>query len=257
MPYNLLKLEPLLEQTFYEYANRDVPHHYFFILDWKNNRDETEIWLALEKNNIRGMMLIYRENIVHLRGAKPAVKALLSKLKLTRFELIAEPDHLDVVGSKYQLARKHELVLMTLRRGEEHLSFTGNVTSLTPDKAGEIADLMRSAIPEIWGGITSEKIQASMNRNLWLGVVINGRVVSTGNTFLTDPVSNIGAVATHTDYRNMGYATSVVSALVKQILQKNDLVLIHVKKNNAPARRVYEKVGFKAYRSYLFGFVGS
>ena len=61
-------------------------------------------------------------------------------------------------------------------------------------------------------------------------------------------------VATHESHRDRGYATSVVSALVKEILQTNNLALIHVLKDNIPARRVYEKVGFKICRNYLYSF---
>jgi len=93
-----------------------------------------------------------------------------------------------------------------------------------------------------------------MNRNLWLGIIADDRLVSVGNTFLTDFVSNIHTVATHKSHRNKGYATSVVSALLKEILQTNNLALIHVLEDNIPARRVYEKVGFKIYRNYLYGF---
>jgi len=52
-------------------------------------------------------------------------------------------------------------------------------------------------------------------------------------------------------YRNRGYATSVVSALVEQILPESGLLLIHVESENKPAMRVYTKVGFKPYKRYF------
>ena len=54
-------------------------------------------------------------------------------------------------------------------------------------------------------------------------------------------------------YRNRGYATSIVSALAKEIFRKNELALIHVKKDNVAAYNVYKKVGFKPYKKYLYG----
>ena len=141
-----------------------------------------------------------------------------------------------------------------LRRGEEQLAPTDDVIELTSERAGETAVLMRSANPEFWGDMSAERIAASMNRNLWLGIIVGDRLVSVGNTFLTDFVSNIHTVVTHKSHRNRGYATSVVSALVKEIPQTNDLALIHVLKDNMPARRVYEKVGFTIYGNYLCGF---
>ncbi len=49
---------------------------------------------------------------------------------------------------------------------------------------------------------------------------------------------------------NRGYATSVVSALVEEILKRSDRAMIHVLKDNHPAIRTYSKVGFKPFKSY-------
>jgi predicted GNAT family acetyltransferase len=58
-------------------------------------------------------------------------------------------------------------------------------------------------------------------------------------------------VATDEQYRNRGYATSIVSALVEEILKTDQTALIHVLRDNAPAARVCSKVGFKPYETYL------
>ena len=200
------------------------------------------------------MMLIYKRSIVQLRGTKPAFEKLLEGIDLKKIELNTEIEHRDIVREKYQIVREHELLLMRLRRGEEQLAATDDVIELKPERAGEIAALMRSANPEFWGDMNAERIAASMNRNLWLGIIIDDRLVSVGNTFLTDIASNIHTVATDESYRNKGYATSVASALVREILQANNLALIHVLKDNIPDRRAYEKVGFRTYRNYLYRF---
>jgi len=254
MSFDIVALNPSLEQMFYSYVNLDVPHYFFFILDWKTNRDDTEIWLALKENRIRGMMLIYKGRVVQLRAMKPAAQELFSRIDLKKIELNTEIEHRCIVRDKYRIVRENDLLLMTLGRGEERLAATDDVIELKPERAGEIAALMRSANPEFWGDMNAERIAASMNRNLWLGIIIDDRLVSVGNTFLTDIASNIHTVATDESYRNKGYATSVVSALVKEILQTNNLALIHVLKDNTSARRVYEKVGFKTYRNHLCGF---
>jgi predicted GNAT family acetyltransferase len=118
-------------------------------------------------------------------------------------------------------------------------------------EAEEIASIMRHTDPEWWDETTTQRIAEGMNERLWLGIKVNGKLVSIGNTRLTDWGSNIGVIATHEGYRNRGYATSIVSALVKEILQKSNLALIHVLSGNLPAIRAYKKVGFKPYRSYF------
>jgi len=254
MTLKLVKLDQSNVCSFDTYVSQELPHFFFFILDWKFNRDDTEIWLALRKKEINGMMLIFKRSIVHLRGTSPAIEALLNKLELEKFEINTEMAHSEIVHEKYRLSGEHELLLMILKRGEENLVSTESIVRLYPERAGEIAELMRCTSPEIWGNMTTDRIEASMNRNLWLGVIVDNRLASVGSTFLMDPVSNINTVATHEDYRNRGYATQVVSALVREILRRNSTALSHVLKDNLPARRVYGKVGFKPYRSYLYGF---
>ena len=253
MSFELVRLDSSLEQMFNEYVYRDAPHHFFFIVDWKVNKEETEIWLALRQNKIHGMMLIFRKHILQLRGTKPAARALLAKTQLREIEFNVEMNHREIIQDKFRLVRQHELLIMTLRKGEERLASSDNVVRLTSERAEEIADLMRNANPEFWGDMTNERILASMNRNLWLGILVDDELVSVGNTFLTLPIGNIHTVATHESHRNKGYATSIVSALATEILKENDLALIHVLKDNMPARRVYEKVGFRTYKSYLYG----
>jgi len=257
LQFEVVKLESHLEEVYERHARKDIPHHFFFLLDWRLNRDRTEIWLALRQNEIHGMMLVYDGRIVQLRGGESAAETLLNKLDLEKVEFNVEPQHRQAVLGKYPLSREYELILMALRRGEEHLYPSEHVVRLTPDDAGGIAALMSSANPEFWGTMKPERIVASMDRTLWLGIFSDSKLVSLGNTVMTNFAGNVGVVVTLESYRNRGHATSVVSALLKEILKVSDLALIHILKDNIPARRVYEKVGFRPYRNYLFGFTGS
>jgi GNAT superfamily N-acetyltransferase len=255
LSYEVVKLGPPLEEAFERHARRDVPHHFFFLFDWIFNRDRTEIWLALRENGIQGMMLVYDRRVIQLRGSETAAEALLNEdIDLEKVEFNVEPQHRQVVLEKFPPSREYEMMLMTLRRDQEHLYPSERVVRLTPANADGMAALMRSASPEFWGTVKLERITASLDRTLWVGVFADGKLVSLGNTALTDFASNVGAVATHDSYRNRGHATAVVSALLREILRVNDLALIHVLKDNMLARRVYEKVGFKPYRNYFFGF---
>jgi len=197
-------------------------------------------------------MLIYRQSVVQVRGTSEAAKVLLEHVDLEKVEIQSLKEHEPIVLKKYTPSMRHELVLMTLQKGEETLQIKHSITKLGIADAEEIASIMRQADPEWWSETTTQHITEGMDDRLWLGIKINGKLVSIGNTRLTDWGSNIGVIATHEAYRNMGYAISIVSALVKEILQKSDLALIHVLSDNLPAIRAYEKVGFKPYRSYFF-----
>jgi RimJ/RimL family protein N-acetyltransferase len=247
----IVSLDSALEPDFWDYVNQDIAHYYFFILDWKYSRDSTKILLALKQNKIHGTMLSYRESVVQLRGSSEAVEQLLEHVDLEKVEIQSQQEHEPIILKKYTPSIRHELVLMTLKKGQETLYNGHQITRLGIGDAEQIASIMRHADPEWWGETTTQHISEGMNTRLWLGIKVNGKLVSIGNTRLTDWGSNIGVIATHEAYRNRGYATAIVSALVKEILKKSNLALIHVLSRNLPATRTYEKIGFKPHRKYF------
>ena len=237
---------------FWDHVSQDIFEYFFFVFDWKFRRDLTKILLALKDSRIEGMMLIYKQSAVHLRGSLEAAETLINQLDLEKATILAPKEHEPPVLTRYKPLGIHEMILMTLQREGERLYIKHPVIRLTPTDAEEIADLLRLALPEWWGETTAEGVIASMKEMLWLGIRDGGNLVSVGNTCLTEFGSNIGRVATHEAHRGRGYATSIVSALVREILRSSERALIHVLSDNLPALRVYTKVGFKPYRTYLF-----
>ncbi len=138
------------------------PHHHFFILDWKFEKNSTKILLALKDNRIQGMMLTYRQSIVQLRGSAEAANALLEYLDLEKAEIQVLMEHENLVLKKYKPLTRHELILMTLQKGEERLHIKHPVVKLTPTDAKEIASLMRQANPESWRETASQRIIEGM-----------------------------------------------------------------------------------------------
>jgi predicted GNAT family acetyltransferase len=60
--------------------------------------------------------------------------------------------------------------------------------------------------------------------------------------------TEISAVCTHPDYQGRGYASSLVSILIRRITKRNETPFLHVRTENVNAIRVYEKLGFKIRR---------
>ena len=239
------------EQMFWNYVNRDQIDHYFFIIDWTQRREQTKIFLAVEGKKVLGSLLVFADYIVQFRGSREAVQKLLEYANLEKVELQAPPDCEDIVCKKYKPRVKQDMVLMRLNRGEEQVCLTETPIVLNVEDAEEVAALMRRCDPEWWGKTTSEQLKQRWENMFWLGIRKEGKLVSVGNTHFVDFASNIGVVATDKHYRNRGYATSTVSALVKEILKRSPIALIHVIADNAPAIRAYSKVGFKPYKTYL------
>jgi hypothetical protein len=69
-------------------------------------------------------------------------------------------------------------------------------------------------------------------------------------------VVQLGGVFTLPEARGRGVATRALTALVERLLERSPQVSLFCDAANAPARRVYEKVGFRPrlyYRSWLLG----
>ena len=239
------------EEAFWNHANQDPLDYYFFIMDLKQHREKTQILMAIEKETVEGLALLYSGEIVQLRGSRKAVELLLDSVDLEKVELQAPAPCRDLVLKKYKPQIVHDLVLMHLRRGEENIQVKHVPERLTVEDAEEVARVLREADPEWWGEITAERQRAGFENAYWLGIKRDNKLVSIGLTRFMDFGSNIGAIATDRNSRNQGFATSIVSALVQEILKHSPSALIHVLKDNIPAVKVYSTVGFKPYKEYL------
>jgi len=240
------------EQTFWNYVNRDPIDYYFLVLDWTQRREQTKIFLAVEGEEVLGSLLIYADSVVQFRGSREAVRKLLECADFEKVELQAPPDCEDIICQKFKPRIRQDMVMMRLNRGEEHIQISDKPVRLGVECAEEVAALMRRCDPEWWGEVNGELLRQRWTSVFWLGIRKEGRVVSVGNTrFDVDFACNIGTAATDERYRSMGFATSIVSALVEEILKRCPIALIHVIADNAPAVRAYSKVGFKPYKTYL------
>ncbi|MEM4139953.1 MAG: GNAT family N-acetyltransferase [Nitrososphaeria archaeon] len=198
-------------------------------------------------------MLVYRDYIVQLRGVNEAVKELLKYLDIKEVELQAQLEHETEILKEYKPNVMHKIILMHMRRGEEKFQARYPVRELGLEEAEDIANLMRDSNPEFWGDVSAQQIADGIRRGLnWIGIKVDGKLVSIGSVNLTGWAGLIGTVATHVSYRNRGYATTIISELMRRIIEKNLDAIIFVLEENLPAIKVYEKNGFNPYRKYFF-----
>lgn len=79
------------------------------------------------------------------------------------------------------------------------------------------------------------------------GVFEKDQIVAIGSSMVSIPEAwNLVSIETHKDFRGKGYATEVTSSLVDRALKETKTVTVTVVKDNVPAIRTYEKVGFRA-----------
>jgi ribosomal protein S18 acetylase RimI-like enzyme len=246
----LVNLDEGSEDRFWDHVNKDPLNYHWFIVDWKFSKDDTKIQMAMEDDEIEGMMVVFKDSIVQVRGGREAVEILLDQLDMEEIEMMAPMDCEDLVLGRYDPGIKNEMFLMHLEKGDEVIQREHEPVELSMDYADQISEIMIESLPDWWAHMTPEKVKESMGKMYWLGIKADENVLSFGDTRFLDFGSNIGVVATHKDHRNKGYATSIVSALVEEIFKRSERALIHVLKDNYPAVRTYSKVGFRPFRSY-------
>ncbi len=81
------------------------------------------------------------------------------------------------------------------------------------------------------------------------GIWDGGKLVAMSTTHLRVPgAAEIGNIVTLAGHRNRGYGTAVVSALVRHLHDEKLKIFLQVYQSNAPAIRLYEKLGFERVR---------
>lgn len=84
----------------------------------------------------------------------------------------------------------------------------------------------------------------------YLGIRQNGQLAAMAGERLRLPgYTEISAVCTHPNHRGRGYASSLVSVLIREVRERNEIPFLHVAVENLGAIRVYETLGFKTRRA--------
>jgi ribosomal protein S18 acetylase RimI-like enzyme len=250
----IVTLDDGLEKVFWAFVNRDLLNFHFFIYDWKFKREQTRIFMALdEADAVAGVMVVFNGCIVQVRGSREAVGLLLGQLDVEEVMVQAPLDCEDVVAARFPVSeQKGTVVLLSLKKGEENLKVTVELEKLSVGVAGEIAELMHEAYPEFWSVITAEGIVETFGEALWVGIRYEGKLVAFGKAVPTPSVSHVAWIVTREGFRNRGYATSVLSALLRALFASSSTAFIYVLSDNPVAMRLYSKVGFKPYKRYFY-----
>ena len=82
----------------------------------------------------------------------------------------------------------------------------------------------------------------------YLGVFDGGRLLAmAGERMVAPPLHEISGVCTHPDAQGRGHARRLMLALVRHQLARGEIPFLHVMRDNAGARGLYERMGFRAW----------
>ena len=118
------------------------------------------------------------------------------------------------------------------------------IEMMTADHVAQVAALEAICFQDPW----SEKSVASELTNplsLWLVALDGERVAGYVGSQSVMGESDMMNVAVHPDYRRRGIAEKLCLALVDALKEKgNHCLTLEVRASNAPAKALYEKLGF-------------
>ncbi len=222
-------------QAYIELVEQDYTDYYFFVYDVLLQRERTKVWLAIEGEEIVGLMLIYNDSMVQLRGSPEAVGFLLSSLSLETVEIEVPRDCEDMLLAKFPVYKtKENMTIMHLEKGKENLKITQQPEKLNMQNVEEIAEVMRESYPMMWSEMTGEivKVMISPKETAQFGIRVDGRLVAFGAGILTQHVGLVTWLGTLEQYRRWGFCTSILSTLVREGLKSAECMAIHVLDEN-------------------------
>jgi predicted GNAT family acetyltransferase len=87
----------------------------------------------------------------------------------------------------------------------------------------------------------------------YIGIRESNRLAAMAGERLHLPgYTEVSAVCTHPDFQGRGSARLLISLLMRRILQRGEIPILHVKQENVGAIHVYEKLGFRTRRLIHF-----
>lgn len=267
----VVPLKPDIEDSFLEFLRGDVIGNFFGLLDLKFHKDKTKFWIAIEGDEILGYLLEFDGKSLTIRGDVRCTAELLKNVTLKEPLVSIEPKHMPIVGQFYEsvkplLLTDHKistLLNMEVDRRRFKPQIKHQPKKMTANEYDAVGKLSAKVQEEFVSGLyppSPERMVESLKRGrLAYGIYEGDELVSFacgGPNSIAENRSYVSPVYTSPEFRGRGYATSICSALVDELLDKSEKITLSVSENNPAALRVYEKIGFTRTGHKFLAFWG-
>ena len=234
------------DRNYAAYALGDLDDGFFEQCTWHVAREGGVVCaLALEYTG-------FNPPILFLMGARDGVAELLQgPVQADCVFVTARPEHLAVLECHYRWDELDYMWRMVLRpQGfPKALRSCGRLNDSDVDRL--------RALYALGGGDAFSPSQVT--QGVFYGVERDGSLLSVAGTHLVSDAYSVGAIGnvmTHLNCRGRGYATLTTQAVCDDLIQRGiQTIVLNVRQDNAPAVRVYEKLGFIRYGPFYEGVI--
>jgi len=227
------------DRCYAAYAIGDLEPGLFELCTWHVSvQDGRKTALTLRFRGLRPAALF-------AMGSSEGLVPLLREESLPkRVYLTGQPGHLSLFQEAFSLGPVGDMRRMVLEPGD-----------FRPHD-GRVIRLSRRHLPSLQRLYRGEGVFASyqLDSGVYYGVEVGGELVSVAGTHIMSPTYQIAAVGnifTHPGHRDQGYATACTSAVVEELLSRCLEIVLNVARNNEVALRLYKRLGFREYCSFI------
>jgi len=242
------------DRDYAAYALGDLDESFFELCTWR---------VAEEVDVIRALALEYigfAPPILFWMGAGDGVATLLAgPVQLDRAFVTAREEHLSALSQYYRWGDLEHMWRMARSVRPDRVSGEPKVRApVRSCKRLGADDVERlSALYSLGGGDAFSPTQVT--QGVFYGVEQAGQLISVAGTHLVSDAYSVGAVGnvmTHPDHRGHGYGTLATHAVCAELIRRGiKTIVLNVRQDNAPAIRMYEKLGFVRYCPFYEGVI--
>jgi ribosomal protein S18 acetylase RimI-like enzyme len=238
------------------YLKADLVHNVLEVWSLKYESNRHELYVHRDDGGITAHLSIYHSpeaDYIAIGGDESAASRLVHLVPKRAIVLLSQGAFAEA-DDRLRSGTVYKSNLMLLERGQERLIHPELAVRLTQNDAEEYAGFG----PSFTGPPSPlEWARERLGREATYGV-FDGKLVSVATTIVPlEEMAVVIGVETKEGYRGKGYGSSVTSAATREGLARAEKCLLGVSSDNAGAKSIYGRLGFRKVSELLWVDVGA